>query len=59
MYSPLSSDMTNIINQERLERAKTDRLRRQVQAVRPSAFNSYLLSVGKLLMALGFALKLR
>jgi hypothetical protein len=59
MYSPLSSDMTNIINQERLERADTDRLRRQVQARRPSAFNNYLLSVGKLLMALGFALKLR
>jgi hypothetical protein len=59
MYSPLSSDMTNIINQERLVRAETDRLCRQVQAGRPSAFNGYLLSVGKLLMALGFALKLR
>ena len=59
MYTPLSGDVTTIVNQERLERAQTDGLRRRVQAGRPGAFNKRLLSVGKLLMALGFALKLR
>ena len=59
MYDPLSVDLAKIIDHERLERAETDRLYRHVQAGRPSALNRYVLGVGKLLMALSLALKLR